>query len=187
MIPSILVEDTRAMAESAGPAFRLYIGEADLLAIAAHATAASPEEACGVLIGFRNADEHHVAGAVPLANACEASRLRAFSLEPAALAELLFSARRCGEEIVGFYHSHPDSPPEPSTADLAAAWCDHSYLIVGIAFQRGWTARSWRRRWRDHRMAPERLISRDAQWMRRRLVRQTGPLTLAARIRNIKC
>jgi proteasome lid subunit RPN8/RPN11 len=37
-----------------------------------------------------------------------------------------------GLEIVGFYHSHPDHPPEPSGYDREHAWPVYSYAIVAV-------------------------------------------------------
>jgi proteasome lid subunit RPN8/RPN11 len=47
------------------------------------------------------------------------------------------AARRTGRsrglDVVGFYHSHPHSAPEPSPMDLAeATYAGHLYLIVGL-------------------------------------------------------
>ena len=43
-------------------------------------------------------------------------------------------ARAQGLDVVGFYHSHPHSPPDPSSSDEAeASYPDHLYLIVGLA------------------------------------------------------
>jgi len=43
-------------------------------------------------------------------------------------------ARRRGEDIVGFYHSHPDHPPMWSQTDLAEAhWIGCSYSITSVA------------------------------------------------------
>jgi proteasome lid subunit RPN8/RPN11 len=50
---------------------------------------------------------------------------------------------------VGFYHSHPDHPAEPSSFDLEHAWPYYSYLIVSVRDGRVADARSWR-------MAPDR-------------------------------
>ena len=45
-------------------------------------------------------------------------------------------ARSRGEDIVGFYHSHPDHPPHYSETDLLEGyWFDCSYVITSV--QRG--------------------------------------------------
>ena len=38
-----------------------------------------------------------------------------------------------GLDIVGFYHSHPDHPAQPSAFDQAHAWPGYAYLITAIA------------------------------------------------------
>ena len=41
--------------------------------------------------------------------------------------------RERGEEIIGFYHSHPDHPPSWSQTDLAEAhWLGCSYVITSV-------------------------------------------------------
>ena len=40
--------------------------------------------------------------------------------------------RERGRELVGFYHSHPDHPAEPSAFDLEHAWPNLSYVIVSV-------------------------------------------------------
>ena len=43
------------------------------------------------------------------------------------------AARQQGLEVLGFYHSHPHSAPEPSSTDLAeASYPDRVYLIVSV-------------------------------------------------------
>ena len=42
-------------------------------------------------------------------------------------------ARERGEDVVGFYHSHPDHPPRWSETDLAEAhWTGCSYVITAV-------------------------------------------------------
>ena len=45
--------------------------------------------------------------------------------------------RAAGQEIVGYYHSHPDHPARPSAFDTEHAWPWYSYLIVRIDHGRG--------------------------------------------------
>jgi len=98
-----------------------------LAAIVAHATAARPEECCGLLVG-RGVE---ILEAVAVPNSAETKRTR-YELDPAAYIRARRDARRRGFDILGFYHSHPNSSAEPSATDLAEAlYPDHLYLIVG--------------------------------------------------------
>jgi proteasome lid subunit RPN8/RPN11 len=51
--------------------------------------------------------------------------------------------REEGQEIVGYYHSHPDHPARPSAFDAEHAWPWYSYLIVRIDRGRGADLASW--------------------------------------------
>ena len=51
-----------------------------------------------------------------------------------------------GLTLVGFYHSHPDHPAEPSAFDLEHAWHNLSYVITSVLDGRPDRTRSWRLR-----------------------------------------
>jgi proteasome lid subunit RPN8/RPN11 len=53
-------------------------------------------------------------------------------------------ARSLGLDIVGYYHSHPDHPAQPSDFDREHAWPGLSYLIVSVQGGKVAEARSWR-------------------------------------------
>ena len=55
-------------------------------------------------------------------------------------------ADRSGRRLLGFYHSHPDHPAEPSAFDLEHAWPNLSYVIVSVRGGRVDQIRSWRLR-----------------------------------------
>jgi proteasome lid subunit RPN8/RPN11 len=96
--------------------------------IVAHARQARPAECCGMLIGRGDV----VLESVPATNlARDPNR---FLIDPKDHIAARRTARAAGYQIVGFYHSHPHSPPEPSPTDLAEASYDGAlYLIVGLA------------------------------------------------------
>ena len=50
---------------------------------------------------------------------------------------------RCGLEVIGVYHSHPDHPPAPSAFDREHAWPWLSYVIVGVGAGRAGDPKSW--------------------------------------------
>ncbi len=80
------------------------------------ATRAAPNEACGLLLGQGGV----IVEARPAANIA-ADPLRHFEIDPAALFAA-HRAERAGElQLLGFYHSHPNGHPVPSSAD-----CEHA-------------------------------------------------------------
>ena len=93
-----------------------------------HAREARPAECCGLLLGSATT----VAETIRTPNATDDPNR--FFIEPQAHIEARREARGRNLEVVGFYHSHPHSPPEPSTTDLTeASYPDHLYLIVSPA------------------------------------------------------
>jgi proteasome lid subunit RPN8/RPN11 len=71
-------------------------------------------------------------------------RRRRFLIGPAEYRAAERRAAETGVQLLGFYHSHPDHPAEPSTFDLEHAWPNLSYLIVSVRGGRPVDARSWR-------------------------------------------
>ena len=52
---------------------------------------------------------------------------------PKDLIRIQREGRERGEDIIGFYHSHPDHPAQWSTTDLAEAhWFGCSYVITSV-------------------------------------------------------
>ena len=93
--------------------------------VAAHAHDTMPAECCGVLIGGFD----DVVAAVRGRNLSDDPNR--YQLDPKGHIDARRAARDRGLEVVGFYHSHPHSEPEPSIADLAeATYPGHLYLIV---------------------------------------------------------
>lgn len=88
-------------------------------AMTAHAAAAAPLEACGLLLGR----EGRVLEARPAANV-HATPLSHFEIDPAALIAAYKAEREGKERLVGYYHSHPSGPAEPSATDRAMATGD---------------------------------------------------------------
>ncbi len=56
-----------------------------------------------------------------------------YNIDPAELIRIQRAGRKRGEDIVGFYHSHPDHPARWSATDLAEAhWFGCSYVIISV-------------------------------------------------------
>lgn len=107
-----------------------------------HARAGAPEEVVGILAGEHD-DTSTVERSYRAENAAATPETR-YEIAPVAELELLERIEDDGFEVVGFYHSHPRGPLEPSAVDARlAAWPDYSYVIVSLAGQEA-DLGSWR-------------------------------------------
>jgi len=110
--------------------------------VSRYAARAYPEECCGVLIGRRSGSAAQVDEILPTENRAE-DRTRRYEIDPKALIDAHLTARERGAEVVGYYHSHPESPAVPSERDRSTAWTDTSYLIVRVERGGATGIRSW--------------------------------------------
>lgn len=123
---------------------RLVILPRHLLTISRHAAMSYPEECCGVLIGRASADGTFVERVLSVGNERQDSRHNRFLINPETVLAAHKEARALGLDIVGYYHSHPDHPAQPSDFDREHAWPGLSYLIVSVQGGKVAEARSWR-------------------------------------------
>ena len=66
-------------------------------------------------------------------NTREDSPHNRYHIDPKELIRIQREGRERGEDIVGFYHSHPDHPAQWSATDLAEAhWFGCSYVITSV-------------------------------------------------------
>ena len=93
-----------------------------------HARASAPTECCGLLLGRTG----EIVEAITARNVAADPATR-FLIAPADHFAGLRRARERGLEVVGFYHSHPASPPQPSARDVAEfTYPGHLYAIVSL-------------------------------------------------------
>jgi proteasome lid subunit RPN8/RPN11 len=110
----------------------LRLPDALLEEIRRHGAAAYPAECCGVMLGRSGGtDAKEVVRLWPAVNRRTDDPHR-YLIASEDLRRLEREAQGEGLEIVGYYHSHPDHPAEPSAYDAAHAWPWYSYLIVRI-------------------------------------------------------
>jgi proteasome lid subunit RPN8/RPN11 len=126
-------------------------------AICAHGQETFPNECCGALIG-RDA---HVTDTLPLPNTTDEGPRRRFLVRPEDYRAAEARAAQLGAELLGFYHSHPDHPAQPSQYDLDHAWPFFSYVIVSVVAGEPGELRSWRLR-DDRSQFDEEPIARAA-------------------------
>ena len=107
-----------------------------------HGEAAYPAECCGALVGRADGAAKDVVRLWPAVNRRTDDPHR-YLIAPDDLRRLELEVRAAGQEIVGYYHSHPDHPARPSAFDTEHAWPWYSYLIVRIDRGRGAEMASW--------------------------------------------
>ena len=103
----------------------LRVSRPVLGALLAEAERAMPRECCGLLLG-RNGAIEAARGASNVA----ADPLHRFEIDPQALIDAHREARRGGPQVVGYFHSHPNGPAEPSATDRAQAAHDGSVWAI---------------------------------------------------------
>jgi proteasome lid subunit RPN8/RPN11 len=99
-----------------------------------HGEETYPHECCGVLLGSMDGDTRVVTSVVRCGNTRADSPHNRYHIDPRELVRIQREGRERGEDIVGFYHSHPDHPARWSQTDLAEAhWYGCSYVITSVA------------------------------------------------------
>lgn len=98
-----------------------------------HGEESYPHECCGVLLGQIHGDVRTVTSVARCENTRSDSPHNRYNIDPRELVRIQREGREHGEDIVGFYHSHPDHPAQWSTTDLAEAhWFGCSYVITSV-------------------------------------------------------
>ncbi|MDJ1182262.1 M67 family metallopeptidase [Roseofilum casamattae] len=128
--------------------------------LCAHAERCYPQECCGVLLGRQEQGAVQVVQVVPTENAWTeemereweesgcfdrlgTSKRERYAIAPETLLHLQRSARDRNLNIIGFYHSHPDSPAIPSECDRQLAWSDCYYAIVSVRNGKAVEVNTW--------------------------------------------
>jgi len=111
----------------------LKIGQTEFDAIRGHGEETYPHECCGVLLGQMRKDERVVTSIARCGNTRTDSPQNRYHIDPRELVRIQRQGRERGEDIIGFYHSHPDHPARWSQTDLAEAhWLGCSYIITSV-------------------------------------------------------
>jgi proteasome lid subunit RPN8/RPN11 len=121
----------------------LKIGAGDVGRIQDHATEAYPEECAGALVGIDSGGVRVVVDVWRAENTHEEGRSRRFLIEPLAVKRFEEQAEERDMGLLGFYHSHPDHPAEPSEYDREHAWPGYSYVIASVSGENVEDMRSW--------------------------------------------
>ena len=112
----------------------LKIDKSHYEALRCHGEETYPYECCGVLLGTMNGEQRIVTSTARCGNTRDDSPHNRYHIDPRELVRIQREGRERGEDIVGFYHSHPDHPARWSPTDLAEAhWFSCSYVITSVA------------------------------------------------------
>ena len=112
----------------------LKIRRADYAEIRRHGEETYPHECCGVLLGQIDGDVRTVTSTTRCGNTRIDSPQNRYHIDPKELVRIQREGRTRNEDIIGFYHSHPDHPAQWSQTDLAEAhWIGCSYVITRVA------------------------------------------------------
>jgi proteasome lid subunit RPN8/RPN11 len=103
-------------------------------ALRQHGEETYPYECCGVLVGTMTDEGARIVTSIARAgNTRTDSPQNRYNIDPKELVRIQREGRERGEDIIGFYHSHPDHPAQWSQTDLAEAhWFGCSYVITSI-------------------------------------------------------
>ena len=121
----------------------LKIGGGDVGRIHEHAKETYPEECAGALVGIDKGGAKVVVDVWRAENMHEEERSRRFLIEPLKIKEFEERAEEREMGVLGFYHSHPDHPAEPSEYDREHAWPGYSYVIASVSAANVEDVRSW--------------------------------------------
>jgi proteasome lid subunit RPN8/RPN11 len=99
-----------------------------------HGEETYPHECCGVLLGrFDDDGSRTVSRTARCGNTRADSPHNRYNIDPIDFIRIQKEGRDRGEDIVGFYHSHPDHPARWSATDLAEAhYVGCSYVITSV-------------------------------------------------------
>ena len=123
--------------------------------IRAHGTETYPHECCCALLGRDGDGPREILDLLPLPNQHESSPRNRFVITPRDVRRAEVAASQRGLELIGWYHSHPDSPALPSEFDREHAWPWYSYVIVSVEKGQAGALASWRLSDDRMRFSPE--------------------------------
>ena len=112
----------------------IQLSQSAYVSIRRHGEETYPHECCGVLLGrFDDNGSKTVGRIARCGNTRQDSPHNRYNIDPRDLIRIQREGRERGEDIVGFYHSHPDHPAQWSPTDLAEAhWFGCSYVITSV-------------------------------------------------------
>lgn len=112
--------------------------------MAGFAEGAYPFEGCGVLLGTTIGQRVLVNRVLEGRNLVSDRRRDRYELDPRDILRAEREARDSGQEVIGFFHTHPDHPARPSQVDTDRAWPGYHYVVISVSQGRLAAATAWR-------------------------------------------
>ena len=123
---------------------KIHIRQEHTESIKIHGEENYPDECCGFLLGKECKGVKEVGTVVSAANTMDdGERYHRYLISPEDFLAQERRARKQGQNVVGFYHSHPDAEARPSKFDREQAWPWYSYVIVSVEDHRAKELASW--------------------------------------------
>ena len=135
----------------------LLLGKESADRIRAHGAESYPHECCGALLGIDSETHREVHDTFAMVNRRDDSPRNRFSITAQDFRDAERAARELGLELVGWYHSHPDHPAQPSEYDREHAWPWYSYVIVSLTARLPGEITAWRLADDRSQFAPEEI------------------------------
>jgi proteasome lid subunit RPN8/RPN11 len=109
----------------------LLLSRRDFNVIVRHSEETYPVEACGILIGKASGSKKTVKRARRTRNILNSESR--YQVDPAEQLKAFEESEKRDQQVLGFYHSHPDSPAFFSEIDRAQAYYPrYSYLVYSV-------------------------------------------------------
>ncbi|MEE8185359.1 MAG: M67 family metallopeptidase [Thermodesulfobacteriota bacterium] len=132
----------------------IYINEQLYTEIKDHAMDVYPSEGCGVLVGTGD----RVLKIYRVENINKERANDRYEIDPSDILRIEKEASNESQDIIGFYHSHPDHPDMPSDFDRERAWPDYRYIIISVRNGTEVSIRSWKLVDNREKFEEERLM-----------------------------
>ena len=128
-----------------------------------HLEATYPDEGGGFLLGLEDGETITIREIVPITNAfASEEQFHRYAMTPHDWTRLEDDADARGLTLVGYYHSHPDSPAIPSVFDRDHAFPHFTYLITQVQNAAAVEMRSWRLAEDHSGFSPDTLTLHDS-------------------------
>ena len=109
----------------------LFLTKNDYDKILKHCEAGLPDEACGLIGGTKEGNDKYIKKVYLLTNIDHSNEH--FSMDPKEQLQAVKDMRQNGLELLGNFHSHPESPSSPSEEDKRLAYDSTAvYMIMSL-------------------------------------------------------